>query len=154
MVPICTYESSRWLLHIFRPGFNHQKWGGVRSKPRHLRKEKLAPAWVLGPEDRSNIESSIPNNVEIESIGPKTTLVTLSLGPIVGRPRRKCLRWGLTDAASTRRGRKQTRHIPCLNVCSVESDVCFATLLVNARLGASPYESWSAYSRQRIFRGA
>ena len=34
-------------------------------------------AWVLGPEDRSNTETEIPNHVEIESIEPRLTLMNV-----------------------------------------------------------------------------
>ena len=45
-----------------------------RSKPKRSRNDKLGPAWVLGPEDRSSIETEIPNHVETESIEPRPTL--------------------------------------------------------------------------------
>ena len=41
-----------------------------RSKLNRLRNNKLGPARVLGPEDRSNIEAEITNQVEIEPIEP------------------------------------------------------------------------------------
>ena len=49
-----------------------------RSEPKGLRYNKLGPARVLGPEDRSNIESKTSNHVEIESIEPRPTLVSRS----------------------------------------------------------------------------
>ena len=42
-----------------------------RSKPKRLRHDKLGPAWVLGPEYRSDIETKIPNHFEVESIEPR-----------------------------------------------------------------------------------
>ena len=50
-----------------------------RSEPKRLRNKKLGPAWVLSPEDRSNIETKIPNHVEIESIEPRPTLKCLNM---------------------------------------------------------------------------
>ena len=40
--------------------------------------QAAGPAWVLGPEDRSNIETKIPNHAEIKSIEPIPTLGVLT----------------------------------------------------------------------------
>ena len=45
-----------------------------RASTKRLRDDKLGPAWVLGPEDRSNIETKTPRHVEIESNEPRPTL--------------------------------------------------------------------------------
>ena len=45
-----------------------------RSKPKRSRSRKLGPAWVLGPEDRSDLEANMPKRVEIESIEPSPSL--------------------------------------------------------------------------------
>ena len=50
-----------------------------RSKPKHLRSSKLGPAWALGPEDRNNIETELPNHVEFESIELRPTLLGAEL---------------------------------------------------------------------------
>ena len=42
------------------------------------RVQAAGPAWVWGPEDRSNIETEIPNHVEIESIEPRPTLQSVA----------------------------------------------------------------------------
>ena len=44
-----------------------------RPRPKRLR-NKLGPAWVWGHEDRSNVETQIPNQIKIESIEPRPTL--------------------------------------------------------------------------------
>ena len=46
-----------------------------RSKPKSLPNAKIGPAWALGPDDRSNIETEIPSRVEIESMEPRPTLL-------------------------------------------------------------------------------
>ena len=38
------------------------------------RVQAAGPAWALGPEDRSDVETKIPSHVEIESIEPRPTL--------------------------------------------------------------------------------
>ena len=43
--------------------------------------QAAGPAWALGPEDRSNIETEIPNHVGIESIEPRPTLYVHRLDP-------------------------------------------------------------------------
>ena len=65
-----------------RLGFHHQRGGGQietealsnRSKPKRVGNNNLGPTWVLCPEDRSNVETEIPNHAEIESIEPRPTL--------------------------------------------------------------------------------
>ena len=49
-----------------------------RSKLKRSRNKKLGPAWALGPEDRSDIETKTPNHVEIESIEPRPSLPFLT----------------------------------------------------------------------------
>ena len=59
------------------------KWGRVQvetealsnpSETTTLCGDKLGPAWAVGPEDRSSIETEIPNHLEIKSIEPRPTL--------------------------------------------------------------------------------
>ena len=59
-------------LAVHQAGLQSPK-GEFVSKPKRLCDNKLGPAWVLGPEDRSNVETEIPNHVEIESIEPRPT---------------------------------------------------------------------------------
>ena len=80
---------------VSRRGFNHQ--GGVRietetfqSKQKRVHNKKLGPAWVLSPEDRSDIEAGL-NHVEIESIEPRPTLVQNIHYPPKGDPKRGAL---------------------------------------------------------------
>ena len=46
-----------------------------RSKPKRLRDNKLGPARVLGPAYQINIETEIPNHVEIRWIAARPTLL-------------------------------------------------------------------------------
>ena len=63
-------------IHIYMCILNVYTYDLRRHQTCHLRKrnEKLGQAWVLGPEDRRNIETQIPSHVEIESIELRPTL--------------------------------------------------------------------------------
>ena len=45
-----------------------------RAKPQRLRNKKLGAAQMLGPEDRSTIETRVPSHVQVEPIEPRPTL--------------------------------------------------------------------------------
>ena len=136
-----------------------EKRGRFRSKPKRYRTDRHRNDYVtrnsvqhrlLGPEDRSNIETEIPNHFEVEPIEPRPTLKTLGqlvvytqikrrgrLKGVLASPR--CCWSPIGDLLATNSQKVSHQSVTTNNIPFLTSPFCVGLIYVVAFLGNSVF---------------